>query len=304
MSTLPPQDFLFLPIPSAPDKPLDLTLLTSSTWTYCGPLLPLDDNTSNNDNVESPPNPSSSLFPPSFHAWTAQTISGPQPSAQLLTHLLPLLRAAHAFLISQNMHHYWLTIRATKPTTDFDFPRWHTDDNFFIPPRQPDSDPDEDGAEGLWKLCATLQGRGTLFFSDGKVARRALKEAKAEARKEQERKPHVCTTVRCAACGRTSEWVREEVAGRLARVEEEGKGRKALVVQPVVGKEMAFFRIGGKEGAVHSEPRHDGDRVFVNIIPGTEEELRGLTRRWGMEFPRSWSLGVPGMGSVAASARS
>lgn len=73
---------------------------------------------------------------------------------------------------------------------------------------------------------------------------------------------------------------------------EEGGAR---VVQPRWG-EMVFFRLGGREGAVHSEPRIDCDRVFVNVVPGTEEELRGLMGRWGMEFPRSWSLGVPMVG--------
>jgi hypothetical protein len=62
---------------------------------------------------------------------------------------------------------------------------------------------------------------------------------------------------------------------------------------------MAFFRLGDDEGAVHSEPVCDTDRIFVNVIPGTEEELTSLMARWGMEFPRAWCFGVP-VGFVAS----
>jgi hypothetical protein len=31
----------------------------------------------------------------------------------------------------------------------------------------------------------------------------------------------------------------------------------------------------------------------VNIVPGTEFELRELMAKYGMEFPRSWSFGMP-----------
>ncbi|KAL1835903.1 hypothetical protein VTJ49DRAFT_5903 [Mycothermus thermophilus] len=289
MPSLPPQDFLFLPIPSAPPQPLNLTLKTSSSWTYCGPLLPLDSLDASDD--------ASAALPTTFHTWTSHTIAGPSPSPRLLTALLPLLRSAHTFLRQQNIHHYWLTIRASRPTDEFDTPRWHTDDNFFTAPRRPDEDPNAEDVVGLWKLCATLQGQGTLFFAAGEKGRRALREAKLKARREQEAKPHVCTTVRCKACGATSDKVREEVAGVLAREQERVEsghgGKGGVVVQPRAGEEMVFFRVGGREGAVHSEPRHDVDRVFVNIIPGGEDELRVLMRRWGMEFPRSWSLGVP-----------
>lgn len=272
MHSLPHRDFQFLPIPNCPPDPPSLTVRTSSTWTYCGPLLPLP---------SSPTSPST--LPPTFHTWSAHTFASPTSnnapspsSSPLLPHLLPLLHAIHAFLRARHVHHYWLTIRASLPTPEFDTPRWHTDDHFFAPAQS-------DAARGVWKLCATLLGPGTLFAAEGDRARKMLRRAKERARTE-----HVCTTVRCAACGRTADVVREEVAVGLG-------GRE--VVQPGRG-EMVFFRVGGREGAVHSEPRVGCERVFVNVVPGTEGELRGLMGRWGMEFPRSWSLGVPGAGVV------
>ncbi len=42
---------------------------------------------------------------------------------------------------------------------------------------------------------------------------------------------------------------------------------------------------------MHSEPRCDVDRVFVNVIPGVEEDLRVLMGRFGMLFPRAWCWG-------------
>jgi hypothetical protein len=41
------------------------------------------------------------------------------------------------------------------------------------------------------------------------------------------------------------------------------------------------------------EPKCDVNRVFVNVVPGSEEQLRKLIGRWGMEFPRSWCVGLP-----------
>lgn len=273
MQALPSRDFQFLTIPDAPTSADPLTLLNSSMWTYCGPLLPLSDDSDASSALPNSTPKTAHGLPPTFHAWSARTLG---PSQSLLPQLLPFLRAAHAFLRARGVRHYWLTVRASQPTPDFDTPRWHTDDHFFDPPRS-------DDARGLWKLCATLQGPGTLFAADGARARRALRRAKDSARTAQ--REHVCSTVRCAACGRTSDAVREEVAVKLA-------GEK--VVQPGSG-EMVFFRLGGREGAVHSEPRIDRDRVFVNLVPGTEAELTRLMGRWGMGFPRSWSLGVPGM---------
>ena len=253
MPSLPSRDFQFLPIPNAPGNPPPLTLSNSSMWTYCGPLLALTDS------------PASDL-PPSFHSWESRTLS-----ASLLPQLAPFLRAAHAFLRQHGMQHYFITVRASQPTAAFDAPRWHTDGHFF----------DRAGADarGRWKLCATLQGPGTLFAADGALARKVMRKAKEDERKAQASRPHVPTTMGRAACGSTSREVRAAVAGRLER---------ERVVQPG-DAEMVFFRVGGKEGAVHSEPRINCDRVFVHVVPGTEMELRQVMGWYGIEeFPRSW----------------
>jgi len=270
MQDIPRRDFQFFtyannasPTSPSPPPPLPpLTLKNSSSWTYCGPLLPLTNNESD--------------LPVTFRKWSAHTLS-----TSLLPRLMPFLAAAHDFLRTQGLHHYWLTIRASRPTSEFDEPRWHTDDHFFNPAQS-------DTASGLWKLCTTLLGPGTLFAADGHRARRCLRGIKDTAKKRQGQ--HLCLAIRCAACGKTSDEIRAE----MARVVRE---TRMVVAQPAAG-EAVFFRVGGMEGAVHSEPKIDCDRVFVNLVPGTEEDLEGLMGRWGLEFPRSWSFGVPLMFGV------
>ncbi|AEO59762.1 hypothetical protein MYCTH_2308282 [Thermothelomyces thermophilus ATCC 42464] len=283
MAALPPGDFHFFPVPGAPINPPPIVLTRSTTWTYCGPLLTLgndDDNNNNNKNNKNNDDATAAAaaataaakLPPTFAAWSAHTLA--PGSAPLLPRLVPFLRATHVFLRRHGVHHYWLTLRASKPTHDFDTARWHTDDDFFEPPRGASSTSDDSSSSGSsssstrirWKLCGTLQGPGTLFAAEAA-------------------RPHACAVVRCAACGRRGEAVREEARAGLAgaRVAQTASG----------GAEIAFFRLGEEEGAVHSEPPIDRDRVFVNVVPGTEADLRALMARWGMEFPRSWTLGVP-----------
>ncbi len=67
------------------------------------------------------------------------------------------------------------------------------------------------------------------------------------------------------------------------------------VVQAQRG-EYVFFRVGEEEGVVHSEPVSHGDRIFVNVVPGSEKDLRGLMGKWGMEYPRAWCVGLPFQG--------
>ncbi|KAA8648523.1 hypothetical protein EYZ11_008819 [Aspergillus tanneri] len=85
----------------------------------------------------------------------------------------------------------------------------------------------------------------------------------------------------CLGCATAAEDVRMRLAHQL-------KGYDTVQTQP---GECVFFRVGSDDGAIHSEPRMDrDDRIFVNVVPGTEEELRTLLQRWGMEFPRAWCL--------------
>ncbi|KAI0485779.1 hypothetical protein F4859DRAFT_394961 [Xylaria cf. heliscus] len=239
----------------------DLRVTNSAFWSYCGPLLAESED-----------------LPPNFHEWNSAALSG-----SLLTRLIPFLQFVNEVLREHGLDHYWLTIRATKATSEFDKPRWHTDDVFFSArggglraiPREENTDGTLD-LQTDWKLCTTLLGPSTMFIPP---------EHQAEARKTQRdtRKSlatdHECTSIRCIACAATSDAVRERLATQL---------KPMGVVQATLG-ECAFFHIGQEKGAVHSEPRMSGgDRIFINVVPGRKDELKSLTTKWGMSFPRSW----------------
>ncbi|KAF2113789.1 hypothetical protein BDV96DRAFT_578331 [Lophiotrema nucula] len=243
-----------------------VSLLNTSSWTYCGPLLQAD----------------ASTLPSSFHTWAQSTIAGP-----ILPRLLPFLEFLQTFLSRAGAQHYWLTIRATKPTTEYDTVRWHTDDIFFDPPGEKDrfgssqTQWTPNNKRRYWKLATTLLGPGTLFLKDGASARRIQRAAK---QKEcSKRGEHTCSSFRCLGCLDAVEAVRHTLAEQFMHEE---------VERPKYG-DVAFFRLGDTEGAVHSEPACNIDRIFVNVVPGSEEELKSLMARWGLNYPRSWSFGVP-----------
>lgn len=251
----------------SPSTDRDLRVTRNAFWSYCGPLLT-----------------DGEALPESFHDWTHAALSD-----SLLPRLLPFLEFVNGVLEDRGLGHYWLTIRATKATSEFDKPRWHTDDMFFsarggglraMPPQEEDRD--GDGAERQldlqtdWKLCTTLLGPSTMFIP-------AKHQAKARTTQRSTRKAlatdHDCDSIRCIACAATSDAVRDRLSEEL---------RTMGAIQATLG-ECAFFRIGQKDGAVHSEPRmSDGDRVFVNVVPGKKDELENLMTKWGMSFPRSW----------------
>ncbi|KAI2602631.1 hypothetical protein GGR54DRAFT_653711 [Hypoxylon sp. NC1633] len=245
------RSFEFLPYgpPPEPDSTA-ISVKKNAFWSYCGPLLCKPDD-----------------LPPDLHDWAAATLS-----SSLLPLLLPLLAFANDFIAQNGLDHYWLTIRATKATAEFDRPRWHTDDMFF-------SGCAEASRLDLrtdWKLCASLLGPGTLFIP---AQHQAAARATSRATRRALATDHACTSIRCVGCAATADAVREHLAAELRPL-----GR----VQPA-RSECCVFRIGQDAGAMHSEPcMSAGDRIFVNVVPGREAELARLAAKWGMGFPRSW----------------
>jgi hypothetical protein len=251
------EDFQFLPYeqPDLNGTQDQIKLSNTSSWTYCGPTLSL--------NKED--------LPQSYHTWHRATVNG----ASLTPLLLSFLAFTHEIFSGASISHYWVTIRATKATPDFDSPRWHTDDDFFLKANE------QSKKHTQWKLATTLLGPGTLFIVDGQNAREIQREVKS--RVEEESAEHACSITRCLGCAAMSDEVRSRLADALL---------KQKVVQAQNG-DCCVFRTGSQQGAVHSEPPHHGDRVFINVVPGTEAELRDLMKKWGMEFPRAWSFGIP-----------
>ena len=183
----------------------------------------------------------------------------------LMTPLKAFLEQAHSFVSqrAKGMDHYWLDIRATQGSDEWNMPRWHTDGNFFHRPN-----------EGQWKLATCLLGPGTLFLVDGDEGRKAEEQQRMIMFETMEKQIFV-----------------DKVEERNFEMQKAREVRKILadmfveweIAQPSIG-EMAFFRGGSVKAAVHSEPRSVGDRIFVSVLPGTEAELKDLAKSWG----KSW----------------
>ena len=200
-------------------------------------------------------------LPPDFTYWMSAAMEG-----SITDHFASFLSHVHRFLKEANMSHYWITVRANKATQDFDVPRWHTDRPFFDT---------ETGTKVTWKLCTTLIGPGTLFQAKGSKARAVQKQAR-RAVKASKGYSHQCSVVRCLGCADMQQTVRATLARKLASEQ---------VVQSDNGQ-FAFFRVGDDAGAIHSEPPIPCDRVFVNVVPGEEEDLKKFMSKWGMDYPR------------------
>jgi hypothetical protein len=250
--------YAFIPYSPPPLCSSTLTILHPSTYTYSGPLL-------------------TSTLPPILHTWAHQTFSSP---STLLSLVKPLLSFLQTFLTSAGVDCYCLSIRATHATHDYDEPRWHVDEDVFVSWQEEVQKTKKEEVNKRWKLCATLLGPRTLFVSSCDHAS-ALKVLRRSKKEEKEKHAHICTSIRCLGCATYSTELRHILVEKLA-------GCKTIAPE---ANELAVFRVGEDEGAVHSEPKCDSDRVFVNIVPGTEEELKKLMQAWGMsEWPREWSV--------------
>ncbi|RYP63418.1 hypothetical protein DL769_006957 [Monosporascus sp. CRB-8-3] len=248
--------------PSYQEPEVHISVKRDAFWSYCGPLLGGEDE-----------------LPANLHEWASAALS-----SSLVPLLLPFLAFTNEFAAKNGLDHYWLTIRATKATSEFDKPRWHTDDMFF-----------RSGSGGLgaqstetsgaarpldlqtdWKLCGTLLGPSTMFIPGGhQPAARDIQRSTKKALATD----HSCTSIRYIACAATADAVRDELGNKLSCLG---------TIQAVPGG-CSFFRIGPDRGAVHSEPSMSGgDRIFVNVVPGKKAELGDLMAKWGMEFPRAW----------------
>ncbi|KAK8023643.1 hypothetical protein PG993_011709 [Apiospora rasikravindrae] len=224
--------------------------------------------------------------PPSLHEWNAAALTG-----SVLDRLLPFLEFVNGFVAENDLEHYWLTIRATTPTAEYDRPRWHTDDMFFdrsdsnepstcSPPAPPAPTPrrwsfwgqptakkpkaaaagDDDEEE----LCPN-KGHQLDLETDWKVCTTLLGPStmfipaphqpaareRQRTAKEASRRAHEHACTSIRCVGCAS--TAEDVRRDLgAALADLGR------VQAGPGQ-CSFFRIGPERGAVHSEPRMSED---------------------------------------------
>lgn len=151
---------------------------------------------------------------------------------------------------------YWLTIQIwSKPTHEFDLPRWHQDGYYWYPA--------EDGK--VYKLGTVFTGPPTLFLEPTEHNFRIYNGAinHQHGNNDEERDMAMRT------------WLAEQF------------GYSGIVVQP---GELARWTVGGGSAIIHSEPAITEPRIFISVLPGTEAQIRELAERRKRPFQDAISL--------------
>jgi len=146
----------------------------------------------------------------------------------------------------------WLAIRIRIPTNNYDIPRWHQDGVFFV---------NSDTLQA--KFITVLKGPGTLFIKNKKI-------------NDIHKKYH------------DKKFIEYNKLNIFYDKEIEDKYRKILAKKYLIFKQhqvqirqgLIFLNSQNKFPLVHSEPKIDVSRIFISILPGTEEDVINLKKRW------------------------
>ena len=165
-------------------------------------------------------------------------------------------------LLAYKKDYFWLSVRATIPTHEFDIPRWHKDGGFS-------------GFEDVdvSKFVTVLKGPGTLAIKQNKEIddiydemimkkrklTRDLYEKALKAKKvlsvDEEMKINIDAY----------EKIRKELYNKL---------KKQIITQSKYSQSLVFYT----KSTLHSEPKTDVPRLFVSIMPGTKANIEGMDK--------------------------
>ncbi|KAF2679086.1 hypothetical protein K458DRAFT_422513 [Lentithecium fluviatile CBS 122367] len=158
----------------------------------------------------------------------------------------------------------WLTIRVTKPTYEFEIPRWHQDGRMF---------PYDEGRKEVVrsKYALTLLGPTTLMLQPNAHVFSTYHRGETQhywwrkthgPEPTEENKDQAYSTLR--------HWLADEF-------------KDAIRVRVGDG-EVVRFSWGRDDSPVHSEPDLISDRVFVTVLYGSESELREMCNWRSAEY--------------------
>lgn len=167
-----------------------------------------------------------------------------------------IIKIIKRVLSGYNMKHFWIDIRASPPNNAFDIPRWHKDGSYFNPNEQLTS-----------KYITVLKGPGTLLIKGTKRVNTIYNEHNQKNKNEI----HTNTTIedQIKIC--------EKYRPILAKALSEEKIIQLKNNQGVV----LYAGIPADKCAIHSEPKIDNYRLFISILPGSEENITRLQKKWG-----------------------
>ena len=135
----------------------------------------------------------------------------------------------------------WITLRTSKPTTEYNIPRWHTDGYYYSPTEQ---------NESQYKAVIPIKGTGTLLNSLSGEDREKLEEINRLPLKESDKRQMASHIV------------------PLENAETTPIGSGTVMVA------------GSDSATVHSEPPIHSDRIFLSVLPGSREQIKELEQRW------------------------
>ena len=59
------------------------------------------------------------------------------------------------------------------------------------------------------------------------------------------------------------------------------KLKNEKIIQVKNNQGLIFYaNSGGIDGAIHSDPKFDKNRIFISILPGTKENIESLKKEW------------------------
>lgn len=167
----------------------------------------------------------------------------------------------------------WFTIRMTTGDLDTKVPRWHKDGRFFDLDNYSDvgsgnsSETSTASSQFHSKYATTLLGPTTPFLN------LPLDHAELASR-----------PVLGANGPYTDYLLGGEDLPTREKIAEFFNDHDIPIVRGKLGQ-IARFAYGSEHGVVHSEPdMSDCDRVFVSVLFGSLQQLRGLCERWGREW--------------------
>lgn len=161
-------------------------------------------------------------------------------------------KVANGYTYATKKNYIWLTIRIQHPQDDYDIPRWHTDGYFYNSLEYSQKNLSQ------IKLAGILTGPLTLFKTDDQKMFLKYQQLWDNLYKTKE-------------CYQKDMENRKIIDSELKDYE---------TVTPKKGQ-VAIFKVG-LNGAMHSEPKIDTNRLFYSILSGTKEEIKDLATRRGI----------------------
>ena len=167
-----------------------------------------------------------------------------------------------------NMEHFWMDIRVSIPNNDYDIPRWHKDGNFF-----PNERYDEKNTS---KFVTVMKGPGTLLIKGTKRINKIYNKNFRQEMSELTPDSPIAKSVEVA------DKYRAILAKKLSKEPVvQVKNNEALIFfTGVTKKGVPIQEVDWSTGALHSEPKIDAPRMFISILPSTEDNIMALKKRW------------------------